>query len=292
MIAVALLVVAVVLIGLLLGLLLADWSSGVDVDQWARTNAVDLGPTTAPVVDVYLRNRRGLRRVGALGGLAIPPAFTAATGIDLHVSGLVWLLLGYLVGQVIAELSFARVPASGTRTASLAPRRLVDYVPRPLAIAQVAMPVLCGALGLIVVRFTADLPHPVGFEPGAVDPMAGAILAAPVAIVLATATMIGERRLVRRPQPIVEPDLVVLDDAMRSSSVRIVAATNVAIVAMLITTQLAALANHVETGWLQGSLWVAMSAVLFFAYFSWLWWVNRGWRVSRPGLTVRSQVPA
>lgn len=276
----------------LVGFLITSAFSDTDLEPWAQANGVVLGPVTAPVVEVYLRNRRGLRRVGALAGLIIPPAFTAATGLDLHVSGFVWVLLGYLVGQVIAELSLARVPASPTRAASLSPRRLLDYLPRPLAVAQVALPAIAAAVGIVVAVVAAGATRPPSFEPGAIDPLAGALVAAPVAVLLAAATLAGERRLVRRPQPIVEPDLVALDDAMRSSSVRTVAATVVAITAVLLTTQLGALAYHTDARLWQGICWLGAGLVLLFAVACWQRWVNRGWRVRRPDAPATTGVPA
>lgn len=247
---------------------------------WATANGIHLTETTGPPIELYLRNSAALRRVGAVGGIVIPPAVTAGTGLDLPVPGFIWILVGYLAGVVVAEVTLARVPADGRRSASLEVRRARDYLPRPLLVAQVLLPVV--AVGLSVLVATVHT--------GAIDPMgvtaamagAGAVVAGPLAFAIVVSASLGERYLVRRPQPMVASDLVSLDDAMRSASVRRVAATTVAINALLLTTQFSAIAYDLEPGstW-EAPLWAGAVVVTLFAYLSWQWWVNRGWRVRR-----------
>ena len=93
-----------------------------------------------PWVETYLRTGRNLRQMCALGGIVVPIAVHAATGLDLHVSGLVWLLVGYLVGCLWSELALTRAPAGTRRAASLVTRRLSDYLPRRMRVAQVVLP--------------------------------------------------------------------------------------------------------------------------------------------------------
>ena len=100
-----------------------------------------------PWVETYLRTGRNLRQVCALGGIVVPIAVHAATGLDLHVSGLVWLLVGYLVGCLWSELALTRAPAGTRRAASLVTRRLSDYLPRRMRVAQVVLPAVAVGLG-------------------------------------------------------------------------------------------------------------------------------------------------
>jgi hypothetical protein len=293
MIAGFVIVVVVAAVALGVGLALAGLFTAEDPTAWARTNAVQLTPDTRAALAAYLRNRRGLRRIGAFAGLILPPAITAGTGIDLQVSGVVWVLLGYLIGLLVAELTFARIAGTGPRMASLTTRRLADYLPRPLAVAQVAVPALNAALAVVAARIVDASPDADAFATGSTfqDLTAAAVVAGPIAVLLAAGALLGERALVRRPQPMVEPDLVALDDAMRSSSVRTVAATSVATTSFLVACQLGGIGQALAPGSsVQLLLSVTSGVVLFGAYFAWQWWVNRGWRVrhaSGPVLEVQ-----
>ncbi len=120
-------------------------------DVWARRHGLELTAASRPWVASYLRTGRNLRQVGGFGGLVVAASVTAATGLDLDVSGLVWILLGYLVGCLWAELALTRVPAGTRRAASLVTRRLGDYLPRRMQIAEVVVPVTALVLGAVVV---------------------------------------------------------------------------------------------------------------------------------------------
>jgi len=74
-------------------------------ERWAGNHGLDLTDASRPWVAAYLRTGRNLRQVCGFGGLVVAASVTAATGLDLYVSGLVWVLLGYLVGCLWAELA-------------------------------------------------------------------------------------------------------------------------------------------------------------------------------------------
>jgi hypothetical protein len=293
--AIASLVVLVAAVALGTGLAIAGFFTADDRDGWARANAIELTPDTDAALTAYLRNRRGLRRMGAFAGLVLPPAVTAATGLDLKVSGVVWVLLGYLIGLIVAEITFARVPDAGPRMASLSTRRVGDYLPRTLVAAQVLVPAANVVLALVAVRVLGDRPPP-AFPPVTgssvtQDLLTAAVVAGPVALVLAAGALLGQRALVRRPQPMVEAELVALDDAMRSSSVRTIAATSVATTSFLVATQLGGIDQGLPDGSLpNGLLFLPGAVVVLAAFVAWQRWVNRGWRVRRaaaPVLEVR-----
>ena len=284
--AIAALVLLVAVLALAIGLALAGFFTNEDPQAWARANAVELTPDTSDALSAYLRNRRGLRRIGAFSGLILPTAVTAATGLDLKVSGLVWVLLGYLVGLLVAEVTFARVPDAGPRMASLTTRRLTDYLPRTLVAAQVLVPVGNVVLAIVaagLIEHRPDpFPMPVTGSSSYEDLIAAAIFAGPVALFLAGGALIGQRAMIRRAQPMVEPDLVALDDAMRSSSVRTVAATSVATTSFLLACQLGGIDQALPSDSpIQGFLLLPGALVMLAAFVAWQWWVNRGWRVRR-----------
>src|SRR4051794_29105548 len=186
------------------------------INHWGRAHGVELTPESRPMVRRYLRRARLLRTWGAVAGALVPSL------ADLVFNGRVQVLgfgtdgqsaplgfgsifVGYLLGALGAELSFARPVASGRRTAGLMPRELATYLPRRLVVAQrvLAAVAALGVLALALVPY----PHEVD------NPSAPALALSAVAVVLLAAGLEAvERWLVRRPQPFTEPALVAADD--------------------------------------------------------------------------------
>ncbi len=222
-----------------------------EADTWAGRHGLELTPVSRPWVETYLRTGRNLRQICALGGIVVPIAVHAATGVDLHVSGLVWLLVGYLVGCLWSELALTRAPAGTRRSASLVTRQLSDYLPRRMRVAQVALPAVAVALGaLATAAYTWDRSAEfhdlssgadtlVRTAPNATDQLlhSGARVAAVLAPLIMVVAWLAERYLIRRPQPVVDPSLVAADDALRSSSVHLLGASGMAAVCLLIASQ-------------------------------------------------------
>ena len=104
--------------------------------HWAHARGFELTERSLPFVGAYLRNGGALRVVCGGGAYVLAAGTTAATGIDLGVSGWVWMVLGYLVGTLWGELTLARVPAGPTRVASLTPRSPGAYLDRWVRIGQ------------------------------------------------------------------------------------------------------------------------------------------------------------
>jgi hypothetical protein len=235
-------------------------------DEWALFNGVVLTRATGPVVERYLDNRYALRRIGAISGVLLAPAITAAFGIDLHITGYAWVLLGYLLGVIVAELALARVPSAGVRTASLATRRLVNYAPKRLLVAQVALPsvTVLLAVGIAAARKA---------EPYIEGQRIGAIWAAPVVVLVAIGTMVGQHHFVRRPQPSAAPDVLDVDDALRSSAVRLIGATSATLSALMASAQLAYLATRPGTWGGEGGPFLIASLAM--AFVAWLCWRAR-----------------
>jgi hypothetical protein len=212
------------------------WRDDV-AEGWAREHGVALTDESRPLVTRHLRRARVLRTWGAVTGAVLPTAVEYAlsgrvvvlgfgTDGDSTPLGFGTIFVGYLIGALVAEISFTRPVAHGRRAASLAPRRLTDYLPRRVVVAQRAL-AAAGALG--VVAFAA-VPYA-----SSVDPPGVAAAAVWAAAVLAFAAGLEaiERRLVARPQPFATPAMIAADDALRAHSIRAVAGAGLALLLLL-----------------------------------------------------------
>ena len=258
-----------------------------EADTWAGRHGLVLTPVSRPWVETYLRTGRNLRQVCALGGLVVPTAVHAATGLDLHVSGLVWLLVGYLVGCLWSELALTRAPAGTRRAASLITRRLSDYLPRRMRVAQVVLPAIAvalGALATVAYRWnrSAEFADLVMVSPNGTDELlhSGARVAAVLAPTIMVVAWLAERYLIARPQPVVDPSLVAADDALRASSVHLLGASGMAAVCLLIGSQCGYFLTleHSSLQWIAAPGTVLGFAGAFAIFRSWR---NAPWQVRR-----------
>lgn len=249
-------------------------------DQWATAHGLALSATTEPVARRYLTRRRDLRRAGAVAAPIVAAQVTASTGVDLHLSGLVWVLGGYLIGCISAELWLARLPITEpTRRASLTARTRRSYLPRAMYAAQFLVPLT--AVILAVIAAVEEPPtdpnlNLFSFATTPTDLRHAAITAGAVAVLAVLAAAAGQRVLIRRPQPLDAADRVALDDALRASSIHIVGATALATADLLIASQLAYLSNLV-TGPGRTALVLGAVAATAAAWLMWSAWANRSW---------------
>jgi hypothetical protein len=267
---------------------------------WAERYDIELTPGSRQWVAAYLRSGRDLRQIGGFGGLIIATSISAATGIDLHVSGLVWILIGYLVGCVWAELALTRAPSGTQRVASLTTRRVADYLPRHIRLAQLVLPaatVGLGGLCVLALRAarldsarvlaSADSTTPglVSITPHSTEQLlqSGALAAAIIAPLIMVVVWSAQRSVVSRPQPWLDADLVAADDALRSSSVHRLGASSLAAVSLLIASQFGYLTTVTAEFWLDvsriGAVIAFLSAIVIFRR-----WSDAPWRVQRQSL--------
>jgi hypothetical protein len=273
--------------------------------SWAREHGLVLTERSQPFVAAYLTTGRQLRRVCGVGGLVVAASVTAATGIDLHVPGLVWILVGYLVGCFWAEVALTRLPTGTQRTASLVPRRVRDHLPRRMAVAQVAFPAASAVLAVVAIALLGD--HRVATQPVLTTTSfdvttTGAVLRAGVvgSAVLSGLAMAGvwalQRHLIRRPRPVVAADLLAADDAMRISSTHLLSGSGLCIVSLLVATQLICISLTTH------GLWSAVSVIggvlaLLVAWFVFAMWRNRPWQVriaasiAPPSIAAEAEAP-
>jgi hypothetical protein len=250
-----------------------------DAEVWARRHGLLLSPASTPLVERYLRLGRNLRQIGGLGGLVAAAAVTAATGLDLEVSGLVWVLLGYLAGALWAELALTRLPAGTRRAASLTTRRLADYLPHRMRTMELASPAVAVALGVLATaahhwRRTWELRQ---LEIGAsgfvvtgahrTDDLlhSGARVASVLAPAIMLVVWLAQRYLIRRPQPVVESSLMAVDDALRSSSMHMLGACGLAATWLLIGGQFGYLFSTAVD---RGGPWAALCGIGAIASFA------------------------
>jgi hypothetical protein len=196
------------------------------------------------------------------------------------------------LGAVVAEVVVNR-PRRHSGAALLVARRLDDYLPGYLLVLQRALPlvavVLLGAFALSPFPDVSPAPN--------VDPHTLAGFAVPAAFAVGTAVVIEalQRLIVARRQPITSADDLAVDDAIRSSSLHVLAGAGLAMLLFTVAVEVGVLAVFAEaSGWPLPLAWIPLAGLvagLFLAgLFFWLRLPDpHGFRVRRGG---RQEVPA
>ncbi|NUR60495.1 MAG: hypothetical protein HOV87_17810 [Catenulispora sp.] len=222
---------------LAIGLLLAITARAVigvvprrRVEEFARLHRLPVTVANGNQIIVYRATTRRWRAVGFAAGVLIPAAVTGSALLSFP-----WALAGWFAGAAVAELRVAHLDRDpGLRaSASLTPRRTAEYLPRagrwavPGAMACcVATAVLCAA---------CHGAHPAG-DLGDVGLWTALGLGAG-AVALA-----AQRHILRRPQPVASPDRLAADDAIRSRSMHVLAASGMVLAGLCVSAQLGAAA--------------------------------------------------
>jgi hypothetical protein len=197
-------------------------SRGLRVDDryvadWAASSGIELTIERRPAVRRYLMWSRRSRTVGGVTGFLVPVVVSAISGVPGDPGGLSLALMiaGYLLGALLAEIVINR-PRTEDGTALLLPRRLADYLPNRVLILQRGLATVAGAA---VVVYGVVLPHA---RLPKIPSLSQVAIAGAAGIILAIGIEVVERRIVARRQPAATTD-VKLDDAMRSSSLHVLA---------------------------------------------------------------------
>jgi hypothetical protein len=257
------------------------------VERWARDRGVELTGETRPVVRAYLRRARVMRTWGGVAGAVLPSLLewvltgrvqVLGFGTDGESAPLGFgaIFVGYLLGVLAAETTLPR-PAGPRRAASLAPRRLEDYLSRRALLAQrTATATAAAVLGILAVDV---VPYPPSFNtPG----VAGMVAFALGVLAFGAGTEMIERWLVRRPQPFTSPELVAADDAMRAQSIQAFAGAALALL-LLLCCGVALGLQASEAGVLQATM-IPVAAILLFASLAACRGIGDGaWQVRRAG---------
>jgi hypothetical protein len=193
------------------------------VTDWAVATGVVVSCESAPVVERYLNRSRRARRVGALVGFLSPWLYAAASGreVDEGAWALTLMLAGYMLGAVIAEITVDR-SNEGASAAVVQARRLDDYLPGWIVGLQRALGI--ASLGLLLpyaLAMPADELELPGIGLVATFALGGALIAA-------IAEML-ERHIIARRQSFADIDDVAVDDAIRSTSLHMVAGAALAL---------------------------------------------------------------
>lgn len=192
--------------------------------EWARDMGLELTARNEPLVRSYLTRTRVMRLGGAILGFLVPHLYSALGGHQLPVPfdwDLIDALVGYLLGAVCAEVTIAR-PKADVPTASLQPRELRDYLP-PMLMKALRVTAI-GGLALVVLYRV--LPSRDSID---VNELPSMLVMAPTILVVLVGVELLQRYIVRRPQPVVDSDVVQADDAIRSASVRALAGAGIAL---------------------------------------------------------------
>jgi hypothetical protein len=202
------------------------------LSQFAKRQRQVITAGNGNLVIAYLATTRRWRATGLLVSLVAGVVVGVRTG-RYSVDALT-LLSGWFAGAVVAEWRVGRPPAAERRAASLVPRVATAYLPRSAR----ALPLATAGLSLIVLLVALSLNH----RPRALPLRSLAIWAA-IAVVLAAAARVVERRILDRSQPLTEPDVLAADDAIRSRSLHVVVGATATLALFCVSSQLTALAG-------------------------------------------------
>lgn len=251
---------------------------------WAAAHGVTVTERNCDFVVAYVLEGHRLRMVCGFGGFLAAAALSAGKGIDLKASGWVWLLSGYLIGVVWSEGWLTRLPTGTRRVASLTPRKVSDYLVGRMLIAQVVVVLVALTMAGFAIAQGAE-PQVVGGFPSSFGFTSGpslqrtAIGMGLAAALLALGVALLQRHIVGKAQPMADPDLLAADDAVRASAVHLLSGTIIAIVLLLISTQLqmlAAIGAFADGVAVFGTLTCLIGALL-----AWRFYGHRAWVVKR-----------
>lgn len=196
------------------------------VEQFARLHSLPITAGNGNQVIVYRATTRRWRTSGFAAGIAIQVAIKGPHFLDAG-----WVFVGWFVGAAVAELRVAHLDRGPHASASLTPRRLADYLPRA---GRFAVP---GTMGLCVLTTGYCVADHHAHPSGDLKSVAAwAALGLGVGLVALTA----QRLVLRRPQPMAEPDQLAADDAIRSRSMHVLAAAGMVLAGTCIGSQLEA----------------------------------------------------
>ncbi len=193
------------------------------IELFERDYGLRTSPEVRRFLRYYLTTGNRLRRLAFVAVMVVPPLASAALwgsnrGMDPISTPVVVALM---VGTLLAELTLGRSAGrSPTRVASLRRRDLAAYLSltlrfTPGVVGVAAIAAWMGTLGFPEPTQPLMWPNPTRSE---VATAVAVAVAVPALVALAC------RWIVRRPQPLVDPDLVAADDAVRAASVRRIAA--------------------------------------------------------------------
>jgi hypothetical protein len=268
------------------------WITEEAVTRWASGAGLALTVENRRVVRRYLTWSRRSRRTGALAGFILPNLWWGITGGSFAAFPFPFILGGYVLGVLVAEVVVNR-SRRHSGAALLVARRLGDYLPGYVLVLQRALPVvaflLLGGFALSPYRDYSPAPN---FEP---DTVAGFLIPATFAVGTAVVIEALQRLIVARRQPITSQDDLAVDDAIRSSSLHVLAGAGLAMLLFAVAVEVGALAVFAEaSGWPMPLAWIPLAGLVvglvLAGLFFWLRFAtSHGFRVRRGS---QQEVPA
>ena len=223
------------LVPLVIALLVASHGFTVDrqyIERWARSAGVELSPATYPRVRRYLTWSRRSRNAGGLTGFLIPVVYAELAMEGRRSSGweFAFVLAGYLAGALFAEFVVNRRHGADGG-ALLVPRRLGDYLPGYVLVLQRGL----GGLAPVLAAIYAIAPRS---EAERLPDTAAVLAFGGVGIAVAVGIEFLQRRIVARRQTAESEASVAVDDAIRSSSLHVVAGAGLGVLLNIVGGEL------------------------------------------------------
>lgn len=239
-------------------------------------------PASRAALADYSRQTAIIRWRGVIAALLVHVGVTVAGPAPRPFDGtLVPLVLGYLLGVLVGEMSVRRRPLSEVREASLTPRQLPDYISpfRLWGLRTVAAGSVVAAWLLVVLP--AKQPPLEGWARDA--DLATSAVAALIVVVLVE---VGGRRVARRP-PSVDSDAEMVEEALRARAVHRMVAAGTAIALFLLGGALWTVGDASSVHLLRWTFTV-LGGLCAFVGFSNLWLLLEA--PGAPARTARSAV--
>jgi hypothetical protein len=235
------------------------------VQRFAARGGLIITATNGEHVIRYLATTRRWRATGLAAGYWVSVA-PSLVGPRLSVNFAV-LFAGWFGGAVIAETRVAHLARSAQPVASLVARQMSGYVS---PVARAGLPIAAGfGLALGATAVIARI--------GGADVNLAQAAAWLVAVGLVTGLIrTVQQRVLHRPQPPAEPDVIAADDAIRSRSLHVLAGAGAALVAYCAMGQLLAFGGSAE----HLAQRIGLIATPTVAVLGW-WLSTLPWRVHR-----------
>jgi hypothetical protein len=248
------------------------WITEQAVERWAQSAGLPLTDDNRRVVRRYLTWNRRARRAGGLAGFVLSSLYLGIADHAFAGFQFPFIIVGYLLGAIVAEVVVNR-PRRPGGAALLVARRLDDYLPGHVLVLQRGLPVVAVLLpGAFALSPFPDLVPTPSIEPDTL-----AEFAVPTAVAVGTAVVIEalQRLIVARRQPITSHNDLAVDDAIRSSSLHVLAGAALAMLLFTVAVEVASLATFAEaSAWPVPLAWVPLAGlvvvVLAAAVYFWL----------------------
>jgi hypothetical protein len=194
------------------------------VEEFARLHSLRVTPANEAQIIAYRATTRRWRTAGFAVGALVPLAVTGPVFLNFQ-----WALAGWFGGAALAELRVAQLVRGPRASASLMPRRVSDYLPRAGRWAVPGAIVMCALTAAYCVARRGTHPD---------TDLGDVAFWAFLGLGLGFVALAAQRYILRRPQPLAEPDQLAADDAIRSRSMHVLAAAGMVLVGSCLSAQL------------------------------------------------------